>query len=210
MARRLSEGFTIPELLIATSVFSVVLATTMAIFFIIGHLFFKGVSITQTEQAAKRIQDTVASDIGAAPTDFDSSTSTSTRFPYLKYICIGDARYSFFFNHKVDIGTENINTGNFGLVRDAPPTGCKDPLITPIDSNADELLGNKNRLSDFGVTGNDNIRDIDITLAYGDDEVLNGLPSIQGVSSSPTCKPGLSTSQFCSVTTLSTAVSQGF
>lgn len=206
-----STGFTIPELLVATSVFSLVLAGTMAIFFLIGHLFFKGVSITQTQQTAKKIVDSISSDIGGA----DSvGAITSSDKVGVSYLCIDTTRYTFFTNPPKEVNfSQHDWTNNFGLVRDTmpPDTDCGDPFSTggtPINTaSAQELLGNLMRLSNLTLNCDSTfpICDIAIYVAYGDNDLLNS-PN----STAPTCISGLSVSKFCSVTNLSTTISKGF
>lgn len=205
-------GFTIPELLIATTVFSAVLVITMATFFIIGNLFFKGISVTQTQQDAKRILDAVTADIAAAPKSaFDPSPKDSLKGGGLKYICIGNARYSFHLNYKVDIGDHDTNN-KFGLLRDVVQV-CGDPDKVPL-KNPEELLDNQVRLVTLQVTPSaaaadagtftSNIWDISIKVAYGSDEVFEA----GSLPNNPTCVGNVQVSRFCAVTSLNTTVSQ--
>lgn len=214
MKEKYSTGFTIPELLVATSVFSVVLVSTMAIFFILGNLFFKGITITQTQQTAKKIQDSLTADIYNAGS-FVGSRNDSSYNSNTFWYCVGNntVRYTKQLYYEVDLSssaTENPANGLFGLIRDTIPEGqlCVDPYSSGSFHfyNPEELLGNKNRINVFEITqlsaGSD-IYNTSITVATGDNDVLNGYNT-----SLPSCINGLSLTQFCAVTTLNTTISQ--
>ncbi len=207
MGNRLQRGFTIPELLIATAVFSVVLVAAMTVFFTIGHLFFKGVTITQTQQAAKKVLDSISSDIGDST---NVGAPTASAKPGVNWLCIDSARYTY-TKKQVDLDQHDY-TDKFGLYRETtrPGTACSDPFGaggTAINANndAEELLSNKMRLSNLAVSCNQTLCDLDVVVSYGDDDLFNN-----AALAVPACKPGLTSSQFCAVTNLSTSVSQGF
>jgi prepilin-type N-terminal cleavage/methylation domain-containing protein len=66
MSKRVEDGFTIIELLIATTVFSVVLVGALAGFLEIGKLFYKGVSTTSTQSIANEVLQDVSGQFQSA------------------------------------------------------------------------------------------------------------------------------------------------
>ena len=58
-----NSGFTIIELMIATSVFAVVLVVAASGILAIGMLYYKGVTSSRTQEAARSISNTIANTI---------------------------------------------------------------------------------------------------------------------------------------------------
>jgi prepilin-type N-terminal cleavage/methylation domain-containing protein len=152
------KGFTILELLIATTVFSVVLLGALAGFLQIGRIFYKGVSVTNTQDVANQVVQEIAGQLqGAAsftkalpsgfagPNVLPTTTEQSTSYAYY---CVGNNRYTYFINgadvsssHMVKVSSTPVHTpgGNFGTLKDVLPggSGCAAPcnddvVITPI------------------------------------------------------------------------------
>src|SRR4051812_41724755 len=159
------KAFTIVELMIATSVFAVVLLTALAAFTQIGHLFYKGVSVTQTQNTATQITQDIngyfktASNVYIPSTPYSNST--------YNYYCVGSARYTYKINSLYLTSNVpanyNPSTGNYALLKDIMPgsSACASPCIPPGTSNPAgctsftkpvELLGNNMRLGEFSIT----------------------------------------------------------
>jgi prepilin-type N-terminal cleavage/methylation domain-containing protein len=172
------QGFTIVELLIATAVFSVLLIGILSAFIKISDLFYKGVSMTKTQEDARNIVKSISDDIqffantpGTVDADFNSQP-----VPSLRRFCIGSHRYVY------DIGTQ-VNGTNHGLVRDSaggggcPPVGSS-PGQTPLDLNtALQMLDYGMQLNSISINCSINDRcDVKIhVIYYGGDP--NGLLS---------------------------------
>lgn len=215
------EGaFTIVELLIATSVFSVVLLVALAGFMQIGHLFYKGVSTTQTAAVANQ----VFSDISGNFHNSGSISSLQSANGYT-YYCLGGSRYTFntgFEVHSSDSPNHLAPNrgGNFGLLKDTLPgssgcaTPCDDISGTPCPpgavkfNNPSELLGNQMRISALNIQPDTSISpnyySISIVIAYGDNDLLDN-PG----NSSAACKNNTAGTQYCSVTALNTGIYLG-
>jgi type II secretory pathway pseudopilin PulG len=212
----LSAGFTIIELIIATGVFSTVLLVGLAAFLQTGKLFYKGVTISQTQQVAHDILDSLKSEIQFSPSIVSTQSSTNGR----SYLCVGNIRYTFKLYNQVSLDPTVHNfTDNFGLVRDVLPgsSGCGDPFSAtpvPLDTTTEtELLGSKMRLASLSITPAQDVNGDDITdlwsiaikVAYGDDDVLDN-----PLTANPACNGGLNASQYCSVVELTSSVSRGY
>ncbi len=206
-----SGGFTIIELTIATAIFSTVLLVGLASFLGIGKIFYKGVTLTETQSAGQAVLDQLSNDVQFAATVVPSqATGTGAQF-----LCIGNARYTYNLYQKVNLDAHD-NTSHFGLLRDVLPgsSGCANPFGASAVAltNPTELLGNKMRLSKLSVTpaknsvGGDvqDLWNINLTVAYGDDSSLSS-----GGTANPVCNANLSSTQFCSVVNLSTSLNRG-
>ncbi|MBI1952435.1 type II secretion system protein, partial [Candidatus Saccharibacteria bacterium] len=142
-------GFTIAELLIATSIFSVVLLVGAAAVTQLGRSYYKGVTVTQTQQAAKQIMQNVSSNIRLSSTVSPINSASDDR----KYYCVGGHRYSFKLFNMVNTA-DHDNSTKFGLIADEPSgDGCGNPFdgSAPLVKPA-ELLGNNMRLLAFSIT----------------------------------------------------------
>lgn len=170
--KRQKKGFTVVELMIATTVFSIILLLALAGFLQIGHLFYKGVNITRTTDVAKQIATSIKNDIAFDPEDTAIDLNSS---PVIvdgigtvnrQYFCAGSKRYAFILGRQLDAAAqaEEMETGvsgwhKFALLKDKDEvSGCPDPFggANSIDPNnpdnpVTELLGDKMRLSNLTV-----------------------------------------------------------
>jgi prepilin-type N-terminal cleavage/methylation domain-containing protein len=135
-----SNGFTIIELMIATIIFSLVLVVLLASFLQIGRMFYKGVSISTTNEATRTLVEDIVDDLhfSQSPVVCDPVTNCPG---VKKYFCIGSHRYTYILGTKTkdtDITNPKSNTMTAGMVRDTIP-GCPVPSIVGTDPK--QLLG---------------------------------------------------------------------
>lgn len=204
----------------AASVFSLVLVAALAGFLQIGRMFYKGVSLTQTQETASQILNDVAESVSAAATISPAST-----YDGFDYFCAGNVRYTYNIDSPVDYkNTTSLTNGSgYGLVRDTLPGGsaCAPPCPTnPVfctDSqqvawkNPVELLGDRMRIQVIQVQSNPSVSPdyytVNLIIAYGDDEVLEY--TTPGDPATIRCKGNSSTQQFCAVSNHSTSLTRG-
>lgn len=218
MAKRSTAGFTITELMIATTVFAVVLVIAQTMFVQIGHLFYRGVSITNTQDVANHIFQDINGNFQNA-TGFQSYRNSSAGG--YDYYCIGHTRYTYRIDNQVhtdQAATHSATTGNFGIVKDtlhgtgdecAPPCDdvsptCDNPLNNPV-----ELLGDKMRVEQFNIiqpVSTSNLYNVKIVIAYGDTNALTYRTA--GDLSTVSCQ-GDHNNNFCAVSQINTAVYRG-
>jgi len=220
------DGFTIVELLIATSIFSVILLTALAGFIEIGRLFYKGVSTTGTQNIANQISQDILGDFTTA----ENVSSASSGNGYT-YYCVGNTRYTYNLGFRLDTSAAANHAapvpdgsgGNFGLLRDNLPGSsacaapCNDQVVTPCPTstvkfnNPIEMLGDNMRLSDFSIQPDAgvgaNFYNISIVIAYGDDDRL-GYNDVNDPST-VYCKGNSRDQQFCSISRIGTGVFRG-
>jgi prepilin-type N-terminal cleavage/methylation domain-containing protein len=213
--RQRQSGFTIIELLIATTVFSIVLLTIAAAIVQIGRIYIKGVTNTSTQQAARSLASDVA----------DALRFEGNGVPVLKGAdgspqawCIGQRQYSFQRVQQVDGGKHGVlartlTSGNCSALDPEDVSG-----VTAVAGR--ELLGDKMRVSFFDVKQlSIKLYSIDVRVVYGDDDLLCGgafscdsataltagqIASIPGAALR--CKDLQSGTQFCAVAELRTTV----
>lgn len=223
---KLSAGFTVVELMIATSVFSVILLLSLAGFLQIGQLFYKGVNITQTSNALNQVVTSLKNDIMFDPDssaiailDSDVTLSDSTVIQR-RYFCVGTNRYAYILGRQIDREAQADEMQNFAvsgwyrfaLLKDRyGGTGCPDPFNSAapfVAADTTELLGGRMRLSDLQITQlpspKDKLYTVSIRIAYGDNEVLQN-PS----STNPICIAQPAYSKYCFVSDLVSTVRKG-
>lgn len=216
---RQNPGFTIVELMIATTIFAVILIIAQTMFVQIGHLFYRGVSITNTQEVADHIYQEVSGNFQTAP-GFDGAQDSSAGG--YDYYCIGHSRYTYRIDHELDTSQPQTHAadGNFGILKDTlSGTGsecsapCDDASPTCVGgvplNNPVELLGDKMRVEEFDVSQpvpTSNLFNVSIVLAYGDSDTLTY--TSPGDLSTVTCKSSYN-NNFCAVSKVQTAVYKG-
>jgi type II secretory pathway pseudopilin PulG len=168
-SKQKNSGFTIAELLVATSTFSIVILVALAGFLEVGRLFYKGVTTTQTDTTAQQIINDITATIQTA----SSSNGLQSANGY-SYYCISGTRYTFL--EGVPVGQPIVyhpDSSNFGLVKNilggascatpcdstisppASPGGCQNnPSYIPIN-NGTEMLADNIRIVDGGSCSTD-------------------------------------------------------
>lgn len=192
--RKDQSGFTILELLIALTVFSIMLLLTSGVIVELSRQFYKGVVRSRTQETARNIVEEIS-------TNIQYSASSPVRLPDSGDVvnwCIANRRYSALLGRNTPEQSPN------GFVRgescdDLPPT---DSQLQQVAGDV-ELLGDNMRISDLSLSSNvaGNVWRIDITVAHGDNDSLENPESTQ-----PSCRASIEDSTYCSVSTLSTIV----
>lgn len=217
IATRGSEGFTVVELVIAAAVFSLILMAAQTGFIEIGRLFYKGVSVTQTQAIASDIVDQIKNDIQVA-----ANVSLKQTANGYTYYCVGNNRYTVNIGRQVDssVSSDFSANGNFGLLHDILPgdSACAAPCSGSCPAGAvafkspSELLGGKMRLAQLSITqpyaaASPNLFNVSLVAVYGDDQALDYTDKTD--LSTAFCSGGLSAQQFCSVSRLSSSAYKG-
>ena len=202
------SGFTIIELLIATSVFSIIMLVVTTGIIRIGQSYYKGIIQSRTQEVTRSVGEDISRTIqlskGIVSKDDDDPDRT-------RITCVGDVRYVHNINKQVP--------ANEGLIsyRLTPNDDCLDE-----DQGTDrkELLGQNMRLLKFEVKKPDEDQSgrtwkIDIRVAYGESDLLSaynddesspngwdgGNTNVPAVYNA-TCKSGIAGSSFCATSKL--------
>lgn len=185
------DGFTIVELMIATSILSIILVLASVAMISIGNLYQKGINQSNTQDDVRSIADELSQDLKLNSGQVTTVTDTTATFsdgshPTIHAICIGSSvRYSYITGYEIGNGTENNRpevphilvrddntdyTGGFGgdILGSSP--GCHPIDLTKTsfahESGDSELIATKSRLTYFCVTSNGSCTDLNPTSPY--------------------------------------------
>ncbi|CAN5386864.1 hypothetical protein BH09PAT4_BH09PAT4_08310 [soil metagenome] len=208
IAQRRQAGFTVLELMVATTVFAVVLLVLTAGVLSFSKSYFSSTTRGNTQVVARALIDDIAKTI-----QFGQSVPTTNSTGNTKVLCLDNVQYLYATGFQVSAAT-NIpqHQSKYGVIKRVSTTGCPAPAdITggfAFNSTTDkELLAKHMRISKLDVLqlGN-NTYTVNIRVAYGDDDLF-GITGPTPVWATIVCKDGAG-SQFCAVSDLSTTVQQ--
>ncbi|MEX2014473.1 MAG: prepilin-type N-terminal cleavage/methylation domain-containing protein [Candidatus Saccharimonadales bacterium] len=206
-----SKGFTIVELMIATSIFGVILIVAASGVIAIGRIYYKGITSSKTQETSRSVIDTISRTVQFT----GQPMSTGGSFPGTQVICFGQDRYTYTINSKVDT---DISDGVIiaGLIYDrrtdlsaCSPIDLEDPAGT-------ELLPENVRLLDFRVASiSPDLFKINVKVAYGDNDLLTHYPPnadettpIIALPATGLCRPSFVGGNFCATSELETIVNK--
>lgn len=211
LRRKRGGGFTIVELLVATLVFSVVLVLITIGVIQFNKQYYRGVTESNTQTAARAIIDDVSQAIQFSGDEITSPIGSNGA---VKGFCIGNQRYSYLPGWQlVDSGPDSAkHQTTHAVVRDTPGS-CAGLNAQDFSGNVSgtELLGPHMRVAKLDVkhvSGSSDLYTITVRVAYGDDDLLYS-PSGDGAGPAApdaTCHYGWAGTQFCAVAELSTTV----
>lgn len=183
------QGFTLIELLISSTVFSVILLLCTYGLIQIGNTFYKGRTVTNTQNAARNVMDNISQAIQYGGKDVRPSPQVvNTNVKDKGAFCTGRVRYRYQKTQVKD------GTSAWGLIVDDQGVACNDTDTNK--GNAKELLGPNMRITELVINQVGDNYTINLSIAYGDDDLLDA---------DKKCKTGAG-SQFCATSTLSTTV----
>jgi prepilin-type N-terminal cleavage/methylation domain-containing protein len=179
-----NKGFTIIELMIAATVFSVVLLILTYGILSIGRMYYKNITSSRTQETARAVMDDLSNSIQFSGSDILIVPGNPMT------VCSGTDKYVILLNTQV-------RGSDHALWRDKTQEGVCG--ASGFDSNTSkELLSENMQLVDFNIDEQaGGLVDIRLSVAYGDEELLN-----RGTSP-VSCLPGQG-STFCAVATLDT------
>ncbi|MGH7157135.1 MAG: PulJ/GspJ family protein [Candidatus Saccharimonadales bacterium] len=216
-------GFTIVELLIATTVFAVVLLVALAGFIQIGHLFYKGVSISQTQETADHVYQDIDGSFQTASNIAGAQDSPSGGYDYY---CVGNTRYTYQIDYEITLpytlDDSPAPAGNFGILKDILPgsgSACAAPCASSCQpgmiafNNPIELLGDRMRIEQFDITQatpTSNLYNVSLIIAYGDDSTLKYSSPTPPYDYSTAACQGDAQNDFCAISNVTTSLYKGW
>ncbi len=189
-----NSGFTIVELMIATAVFSVVLLLCATGMIQIGRMYYKGVTLTQTQETARSVIDEISRAI-----QFGGGKVIST--PGL--VCVDTQRFTYITGRQVSDNPTGSKVKNALVVDTNPTCSAPSPNIDnaayTLPAGARQLVPPNMRIGYFNVEDKgDGLWKITVRIAYGDDDLLN--------AAYDRCTGPRVATQFCAISELSTTV----
>jgi prepilin-type N-terminal cleavage/methylation domain-containing protein len=192
------RGFTILELMIATTVLSVILILVSVMMTSIGKLYQKGVNQSRVQGAVRTITNDVSQNLQLSESPQIATNDGKTAY------CIGSDRYTAVIGRQLGTGQEADETPRAKpvLFHDKTPTdGCTTDNLDAVHGT--ELIPDKSRLLEFKIAEVfSGTYKIEVAIAYGDYDLLS---STSGIDAK--CK-ALAGDQFCATADLTTTVSQ--
>lgn len=202
------HGFTIIELMIATTVFSVVLLLCTFGVMHVTRYYYKGVTSSRTQETARAIIDEVGQSIQYSG---GSVVSPITSVGNVNGFCIGNIRYSYMIDRQLVDGPADAakHQANHVFVADTIASCNSSTQALDLNNsslnlgtlvNAHELMGLNMRLGEFNLSlrAGTNLYLINLIVVHGDDDLLD--------ADRIACAPSLSGGQFCAVSTYQTTV----
>lgn len=234
IGRKKQKGFTIIELLVATTVFSVVLVIALAGVLRITQLYYKGITASRTQDVARTLMDDLSESIRFSnsaiqlPASAPIGPEIAVGDTDTGYFCIGSKRYTYAIDRqlKSESPDSNFKEKRHALWVDVPEGGCTGPanlndeIPSGNNDNGREILGENMRLARLELIREDVLGreayTINISVAYGD----HAEPNVSGGSpyggalattadgNSRTCQSTNSpfVGQFCHVSSTSVTV----
>ncbi|CAN5145224.1 hypothetical protein BH09PAT3_BH09PAT3_5860 [soil metagenome] len=206
MKKSSQAGFTIIELMIATSVFSIVLIIITSGVISFTRQYYKGIVTNTTQNVTRSVSNEISQALQFGSTGATAIYNTASPVAQVGY-CISGKAYYYAKEHQLDTS----NPANHALISSSD-VGCpssKNINVATLNfatsglNQPRELLGDKMRLMDFTITdlGLTNPTragsyTIHIKVSYGDTDLLKADGS---------CKGGVG-SEYCATSELTTTV----
>ncbi|MEK9196156.1 MAG: prepilin-type N-terminal cleavage/methylation domain-containing protein [Patescibacteria group bacterium] len=210
------KGFTILELIIASTVFSLIMLLSTTGLIQIGKTYHKGQITSKTQETTRGVAEEISREVQFSGDPIrlaNSKTYGSTGElggVVVKAVCIGDTRYTYVTGRpKVKLGqSDNPGDGEASptlrhlLWTDKVATGAcvAEDLSNPaLSSSGRELLAQNMRLSSFDIDPRGDNVTIKIKAYYGDYDLA-------GTDGNGFCDSNKNGGQFCASSELSTVV----
>lgn len=209
-----SKGFTIIELMVATTVFSVLLLVVTFGILQISRVYYRGITEANTQDTARRVSDIISQSIQFSGGEI--ITTVGNPDPGVSYqFCLGNEQFSYTTGYQV---SDNPNSSLFqthhalvqrtlaGCSSGSTPQNVRQESIT-----GRELLDPRMRLAKLNVIQQSpGLYRVEVRVVYGDDDLLYS-PSDPGNAAGATrpdatCRASAEGTQFCAASELSTIV----
>lgn len=212
MTTKRAAGFTIIELMVATMVFSVVLLVVTAGILQISRVYYKGLTESATQNAARSIIDTISQSIQFSGGDVTETPGSAAGVNYA--FCVGNKQYSYRLGAQVKNNPSASDQTWHALVETTVGGSCsgvQPQQLTDQAVNGRDLVNQEMRLSNLAVESLDENRyRVTVRVVYGDADLLfsPSAPSSPTGATRPdaTCQPVRAGTQFCAASELSTVV----
>ncbi len=172
------QGFTIIELMIATTVMSVLLLLVTIIIVNIGNLYYKGITQARAQDNARAILDDVSQRVRT--TDSKANLSPLSLDTFSQAYCLGSVRYTYALNRQVGPSQRVLWRDN--IAPGACPAPANTVLTGPVvPATGTEMITPRARLTNFCITGSGSPPcnpnggspyTITVDIAVGDDDQL--------------------------------------
>lgn len=206
--RARQAGFTVLELMVATTIFAIILLVLTAGVMSFSRDYFASITRGNTQTVARSIIDDITKTI-----QFGQTVPTIVNQGKTTILCLDNVEYLFATGYQVsDANDLPKHQSKYGLIKRLAPAGC--PITPNMDITKNsftlntatdhELLGKHMRISELLAPAvGSNTYTVTVRVANGDDDLFSGTPAWASI----VCKDG-SGSQFCAIADLTTTVQQ--
>ena len=219
MTRRAKReaGFTILELMIASTVFAVILLVVAVGVINVTNDYYKGITSTSTQSIARQI----ASQLSASIEFGQTVTPGLSGGGGVQGICIDNTLYAYQLGQEVSDSPSGPDVGYHGLLVSSDCSAAHlstlagilgSPGSAALAPGTRELLTRHMRLSELNVVSvGSNLWTITVRILYGDNALMRQPPPLPTLGNNAWmnvgCAGGIG-DQFCAVSDLSTTVDQ--
>ena len=192
-----NNAFTIIELLIATTVSSVIILGASMMIIQITRMYYKSIIMSNTQTSARDLMESITRPIqyeGAAITGPNEITPGSGKYK----LCIGNVRFTYQINKQQGTDINHAVWKDKGLCSAADINLDSTTLI-----NGQDVLSKNMRLLSLvvtQVTGAQGLYRVEAKVAYGDDDLFDD-PDHPTV-----CKGNIAGGQWCSIVSYKTMI----
>lgn len=209
-----SKGFTIIELMVATTVFSVLLLVVTFGILQISRVYYRGITEANTQDTARRISDIIGQSIQFSGGDIVTTNTSPTPGGSYQF-CLGNQQFSYTTGYQVvDDPSSSLNQTYHALVQ-RTLAGCssgsapQDVRQQAVEGR--ELVDPRMRIAKLNVSQEGvGLYRVELRVVYGDDDLLYSPsdPDDDNGSIRPdaTCRAAVQGTQFCAVSELNTIV----
>lgn len=220
------HGFTIIELMIATTVFSVILLLATNGVIQIGRLYYKGITTSRTQEAARSVAEEVSRNfqLSKAGDSYTSRENLDDPAIVVRSVCFGINRFTYIIDYQINKNEGRKHALWYDNVQENSCPGADpakamsvaqfnqdNPSNGTEGSNGKELLSNNMRLLRFDINSAGSTTNITVRVAYGDNDLLdiyenNARDRTPVPIENGQCKLSIAGSSFCAVSELDTVV----
>lgn len=209
------KGFTIIELMIATTIFAVIMIITTTAIIGISKTYIQGLVESQNQNTTRRVVSQISQDIqfnNQATININGISGLGrTPLSSTGWFCIGQDVYV------VQLDQEILNSGDWALIRysssscpGSQPTFTNGlPTNPPYTYNAgsvEELLTTNQQLARFSIIEINGYYKISATVAYGNSSVLQAILPNPNDGVNYECNTSSFSINFCSITSLTNSI----
>lgn len=199
-----SKGFTIIELMIATMVFSVILLIASFALIQIGKVYYKGVTISRTQEVARTIVEEITQSIQFSGGQLNESLNSTGG--NVNGFCVGSRRYSYLLGVKLDEAPNRhvLVADNFSCGAGTTTLTLSNSVAVNASVDAREFLPGDMRLSNMEVKkvpGTSDLYSVHVRVVAGDSDLLD-FPN----GTNAGCKGNSAGRQFCAVADITTVI----
>lgn len=207
---RKQKGFTIIEFMISMTIVSVLMLILFVGILYISRIYYKGVTMSRTQETVRRVTEVLAKDIQFSPQVGGKSTIVAVTGSGPQVVCIGTTKYTFEIDKQVKSTPTSADQQKNALYAQTIASGCSDaeaPINLAGATGGTELLNDGARLLALEVTPYNiakTVWKIRVKIGYGNADVFTS--PVGSPASDKKCKGSAVDSQFCSIAELETTV----